>query len=425
MPSVMSRVAVPNARHNKDEKYRAQLENVDPTLTKYNEVIREKSVEQIYEEHLQPAYDEYNNRQKRKDRRYDVKYGCKTALEYQRLMDVKARNSKNNIDQKGRPPLRELVLQYGNPKQGFGCKDATPESRAFAKMLLLEAQMEIEEAYPQLLFGDILFHTDEVSKDAEDELHGSHHLHTSFVPVCFLNKQGLSVQVAFERCLKEMGFDTFEDWKHDVDRIMEDVLKRHGLERTYMDNHEEHQDSSEYHRQQRAKRRTKELEKENQVLESKIIGLEGKIKELRYDKDVLEEKVKELEDEKQDLRSAIKTTIKSKEEYDEAVAEIKDKHKGFLNVVLDCFYRLRQAYNDPSESVWKVACEEFDKTVAVLEDKLFNLLGYEKLTSMDKEKQETQKIEQLIDVASLVSEAENLKNSKNSDKEVDFNLKKQ
>ena len=33
-----------------------------------NEVIREKSVEQIYEEHLQPAYDEYNNRQKRKDR---------------------------------------------------------------------------------------------------------------------------------------------------------------------------------------------------------------------------------------------------------------------------------------------------------------------------------------------------------------------
>ena len=124
MPSCMQRIGTPNARHNFDIKYRAQLENVDPSLSKYNEVLQHKSVEQIYAEKLQPAFDSFNKRQKRKDRRLDVKYNCNTALEYQRALDKKARESKNAIDQKGRPPIREIIWQFGNPEQGFGCRRA-------------------------------------------------------------------------------------------------------------------------------------------------------------------------------------------------------------------------------------------------------------------------------------------------------------
>lgn len=288
MPSIMQRVGTPNERHNKDAKYRAQLENVDPALTQYNEVVREKSVESIYAEQLQPAFDAFNAKQKRKDRRLDVKWGVSSALELQRAMDEKARASKNEIDQKGRPPIREIVWQIGNPQQGYGCAGQTPEHREKVKQMLLECQAEAERRYPQLAWGDLVFHADEVSQDAEDEEHGSLHLHSEFVPLCFRNKQGPDVQVAMERCLKEMGFDTFQEWKHDLDSIMEEVLHRHGLERTVMGNTEKHQDSTEFHRQQRLKRQTKDLEAQKAQAEQQA-------KELQLQLGAVQDKVAEAE----------------------------------------------------------------------------------------------------------------------------------
>lgn len=79
MPSVMQRIGTPNGRHNLDNEYRKHLENVDPSLMKYNDVVRKKSVEDIYQEKLQPAFEAFNAKQKRKDRRLDVKWKCSTA----------------------------------------------------------------------------------------------------------------------------------------------------------------------------------------------------------------------------------------------------------------------------------------------------------------------------------------------------------
>lgn len=261
MPSVMQRIGTPNPRHNLDNAYRSRLENVDPELSQYNEVIRRKSVEEIYQEILQPGFEAFNARQTRKDRRLDLKWNSPTYLEYQRALDKKARESKNKIDKKGKPPIREIVWQIGNPEQGFGSKGQTTVSREKIKLMLLECQVRAEARYTQLAWGDIVFHADEVSIDADDKDHGSIHLHSSFVPLCYNNKQGPDVQVAFERCLHEMGFESFAAWKQDLDSIMEEVLHEYGLERTYMNNHEKHQDSTQWHRQQAEIRRTKELEK--------------------------------------------------------------------------------------------------------------------------------------------------------------------
>lgn len=82
--------------------------------------------------------------------------------------------------------------------------------------------------------------------------------------------------MAFERCLKEMGFSSFEAWKHDLDLIMEEVLHDHGLERTVMGNQEKHQESKQFHRQQR-------IIKETRDLESKKIGMEEKVRDLAED----------------------------------------------------------------------------------------------------------------------------------------------
>ena len=281
MPSVMQRVGTPNPRHNLDNEYRKQLDNVDPELSRYNKVISHRSVDEIYQEFLQPSFDAFNERQKRKDRRLDVKYGCSSYLEYQRVLDAKAKASSNAIDKKGRPPIREIVWQIGNPEQGYGSKDQTPERREKIMAMLLECQQEAERRYPQLVWGDKIFHADEVSTDAEDKEHGSLHLHCAFVPLCFKNKQGPDVQVAFERCLHEMGFDSFNAWKHDLDQLMENVLHRHGMDRTVMDNHEKHKSSTEYHRQQQEIRRTKELQRETARAAQRLNAINLKIEETR------------------------------------------------------------------------------------------------------------------------------------------------
>lgn len=270
MPSVMQRVGTPNARHNLENSYRKHLDHVNPELSQYNETIRHKSVEDIYAEHLQPAFEKFNDKQKRRDRRLDVKYDCDTYLGYQRALDKLAKGSDNAIDKKGRPPIREIVWQFGNPEQGYGSAGQTVESRERIKGMLLEVQQEAERRYPQFAWGDVVFHADEESLDADEKECGSLHLHSSFVPLCFKNKQGTEVQVAFERCLREMGFPTFEAWKHDLDNIMETVLQKHGLERTVMGNEEKHQTYREFHRQQTLIRQTKELEAGVKDLQAEI-----------------------------------------------------------------------------------------------------------------------------------------------------------
>ena len=287
MPSVMQRVGTPNAQHNLENEYRKHLDHVDPTLSKYNEIIRHREVEDIYAEHLQPAFEKFNEKQKRKDRRLDVKWECSDALGYQRALDKAAQESNNKIGKKGRPPIREIVWQFGNPEQGFGCKDQTEASREFAKGLLLEAQAEAERRYPQFVWGDVVFHADEVSSDADDKDHGSFHLHADFVPICTKNKRGPEVQVAFERCLDEMGFSTFEEWKHNLDDIMETVLERHGLERTVMGNTNEHQDSKEFHRQQKVKAQTKKMEEKLEATQAELQKARGGIEAAKEEADGL------------------------------------------------------------------------------------------------------------------------------------------
>lgn len=328
MPSVMQRVGTPNAQHNRDLNYRKHLDHIDPSLSKHNEIIRSVSVEELYAKHLQPAFDAFNEKQKRKDRRLDVKYGVSTYLEYQRELDKQGRASRNAIDQKGRPPIRELILQFGNPEQGYGSAGQTQESRERIKGMLLEAQSEIEKRYPQLVWGDSIFHADETSLDADGKQCGTLHLHSSFVPLCFKNKRGPEVQVAFERCLAEMGFDSFAAWKHDLDTVMESVLQRHGLERTMMGNEEKHQDYKEFHRQQQLIVMTKELEKKKsgilddvEAAQAKFKSVEQKRDETKREADAQAERIRNNRQEELRVYSSVN---KGREELREVQAAVKD-----------------------------------------------------------------------------------------------------
>lgn len=360
MPSIMQRIGTPNSRHNLDKAYRSHLDNVDPELSQYNEVIRRRSVEDIYEKHLQPAFDEFNAKQKRKDRRLDVKWNCTTALEYQRALDKTAQQSKNRINQKGRPPIREIVWQIGNPEQGFGCKSQTEEMRELAKTMLLECQAKAEERYKQFAWGDCVFHADEVTEDAAGKELGTDHLHASFVPLCLKNKQGPDVQVAFERCLKEMGFETFEAWKHDLDQIMEEVLSEHGLERIFMDNHEEHRESKEFHRQQKIIRETQELQRKRDEIDLEIKWVESNIDDIT--RSIVEESIERVTEDQSGVYD--NTMFLISECSDERFEELDDEGSELMRNVL----------NESFEDI--INATNLSKTIQQIEDRKERTLNW-------------------------------------------------
>ncbi len=388
MPSIMQRIGTPNARHNLDNKYRKHLDNVDPSLSQYNKVISRRTVEDIYQEYLQPAFEDFNGRQKRKDRRLDVKYSCSTYLEYQRALDKKARASQNVIDQKGRPPIREIIWQIGNPEQGYGSLGQTSDSRNEISDMLLECQYIAENRYKQLVWGDKVIHVDEVSKDAYDTVHGTIHLHSSFVPLCFQNKQGPEVQVAFNRCLKEMGFDSFEDWKHDLDSIMEEVLKKHGLKRVIMDNHEKHTESKEFHRQQKLIKRTKEIMAQKELVETEVdtIAMKGYkyIEQHKKERRELEKQIDQLMDTKYMILNGIDSIVEnSTEALNELVEQTVDSIMESNNTILNnaVFYISAcscDELDDISEKGYKLKKQIFGENIDVeaMQDGLDNLINH-------------------------------------------------
>ena len=328
MPSVMQRIGTPNSRHNLDNNYRKHLENVNPELSEYNEIIRQKSVESIYAEHLQPSFEAFNDKQRRKDRRLDVKWDCRDALGYQRALDKAAKESKNQkLRESGRPPIREIVWQFGNPEQGYGSAGQTIESREKIKGMLLEVQAAAEARYPQFVWGDLVFHADEESLDADEKEMGSLHLHSSFVPLCFENKQGMDVQVAFERCLQEMGFKTFEAWKHDLDSLMEEVLQNHGLERTVMNNHEDHQDSKEFHKQQKLIKETKELESKAENARQSFETVKAEVSSIEDRKNSLQGEIDNLEASKDRVVEKGREAIRIVKKYSPQIKELQEQRK--------------------------------------------------------------------------------------------------
>lgn len=126
-----------------------------------------------------------------------------------------------------------------------------------------------------------------------------------------------------------------------------------------------------------------------------------------------------LKQENERIRSEIRTTIKSKEEYDQAVSSITNKRNGFLHLVLDVFEELREAYNSPDDNVWHTAAERFKNVVVAFENKILNLLGYEVKENLPEKERQAGALQKSID--DVIEQAQEL--SENSGREpIDFNL---
>ena len=195
--------------------------HIDTSRSHLNEYIRTETVEQAYERILGPAIEEYNAKQKRKDRYTSVE------KEMQKIKD--------SINNKNPQYLAyEMIVQIGD-------KNAHPDME-LCNQIMHEFLEQWEQKYPNLDVFQAVIHNDGSTP----------HMHLDYVPLAYNNSRGLSVQNGLRRAFEEMGFtnttitttneqgeqiEVFDrvngakaQWISDCNQMLEQICREHGLE---------------------------------------------------------------------------------------------------------------------------------------------------------------------------------------------------
>ena len=244
-------------------------ERISENITYKCEDIKDK-----YNDLFSQAVKEYNDKQKRADRKIDDYFKKMKSSKKEKL-------------------FQEIVVQVGDLENcGIG-----KENFEDAKKILDEFMRDFEKRNPNLKVFNAVMHLDEATP----------HLHIDFIPVCHTHKQGLSTSVSFRGSLNEQGIYSKNRslteqtlWAEKEKQTIQTIMKKYGLFRDYKNIHREHLSVDEYktakqqveqmnaHINELKKKNSKELTPEetetiknqNDFLRSEIQKRDEKIKQL-------------------------------------------------------------------------------------------------------------------------------------------------
>ena len=210
--------------------------NVDKNRTHENIILVREDNRKIYHDHFDNALDEYNAKQKRKDRRI--------------------KNYYEHINRsKQEKPFYEVLFQIGNTEDTHcGTKEAD-----LATKILTDFVEEFHKRNPHIRVFNAVIHLDEETP----------HVHIDFVPFATEQKRGLSTRNSLSKALEQQGFISegkmntcTKQWiEHEKEQLSE-VMKSYGIEWEQLGTHEQHLDVLDYKKKMRAQ--------EVRVLENKV-----------------------------------------------------------------------------------------------------------------------------------------------------------
>ena len=210
--------------------------NVDKNRTHENIFLVREDIQKIYHELFDKALDEYNAKQKRKDRRI--------------------KNYYEHINRsKQEKPFYEVLFQIGNTEDTHcGTREAE-----LATKVLTDFVNGFQERNPHIRVFNAVIHLDEETP----------HIHIDFVPFATEQKRGLSTRNSLSKALEQQGFVSegknntcTKQWiEHEKEQLSE-VMKSYGIEWEQLGTHEQHLDVLEYKKKMRAQ--------EVAVLENKV-----------------------------------------------------------------------------------------------------------------------------------------------------------
>ena len=220
-------------------------ENVDRDRTHLNIDYCNEPIKKVYHEMFDEALKQYNDRQKRKDRKIPDYYKHIESGKQEKL-------------------FHELILQIGNKDD----MSATGEYADLARTILDEYYQGFQERNPFLRVFSAHLHMDEVTP----------HIHIDFVPFTTGSKKGLDTRVSLKQALANQGFkskgrgDTeWNQWVLSEKKALAQVMHRHGIEWEQKGTHEQHLSVLDYKKQERAK----EIAELDEQIEEKKLEVKG------------------------------------------------------------------------------------------------------------------------------------------------------
>lgn len=226
--------------------------NVDASRTDRNIVLVREDIEQVYHELFDKPLEEYNSRQKRKDR-------CiKNYYEHIR------RSKQEKL-------FYEVIFQIGNNED---TRCGTPEAELTTKALT-EFVQSFQKRNPQLRVFNAVIHLDEETP----------HVHLDFIPFATEQKRGLSTRNTLTGALEQQGYKgegklntCSKLWIDSEKQALADIMSSYGIEWKQLDTHEQHLDVLDYKKKMRTREVTvleNKVQTTNSIIESRQRVLES------------------------------------------------------------------------------------------------------------------------------------------------------
>lgn len=169
-----------NERKPEDQKYLKDIgKHIHWDKTGQNAILVSKPIKEVYKAVFQKSVDEYNQKQRRKDRKIKNFYS-------------KMRKDKSYDAQK------EFIIQVG--KKGQQLSDDPKKNDELQKAVLKTYLKKFEDEYPQLHVYSAVVHVDEASP----------HLHLAVVPEATGYKRGVAKKPSFSKAMGITNQETFK-----------------------------------------------------------------------------------------------------------------------------------------------------------------------------------------------------------------------
>lgn len=234
-------------------------DNVNPDRTEYNESYFVEDIKEVYHHLFDEALNEYNAKQKRKDRQIKNYYEKIKRSKQEKL-------------------FYEVIVQIGNRDDTSVDSDAGD----IAKDILRDYLYEFMKNNPNLYVFGAYIHMDEETP----------HMHIDFVPWVSGSKRGLETKNSLKGALAARGFKgegkgytEWQQWAEAEKEVLADVMLRHGIEWEKKYTHEPHLSVLDYKKRKREKE-IEICEGRLEILEEKLVEKESEIESVgvKYEK---------------------------------------------------------------------------------------------------------------------------------------------
>lgn len=238
-----------------------------PELSNQNIVYVNEPIQNVYHELFDSALDKYNAK-------------IKQSKNPQRVIKDYYEHISRSKQEK---PFYEFIVAFGN------INDKNTEIYPVLQQCLDEYNRDFQSRNPNFYVFQQITHRDEVGID---------HTHMDIVPVCSGNTRGLETKNSFSGALKQMGFtgkNAFLDWRRSEEKVMAEILERHGLEFERGDGRQEHLNVRQYQEYKHYEEQTIQELKNLENLKQISTNVHQNIDQLNASKQTLLNEINSLE----------------------------------------------------------------------------------------------------------------------------------